>query len=57
VATHSRQEFVDTNVTGTLNLLEEAVAAGVHAFVFYGVTKVAAESLCELVHRNAGLSC
>src|SRR5580704_11532614 len=34
VATHSRQEFVDTNVTGTLNLLEEAVAAGVHAFVF-----------------------
>ena len=29
VATHSRQDFVDTNVTGTLNLLEEAVAAGV----------------------------
>ena len=29
VGTHSRQDFVDTNVTGTLNLLEEAVAAGV----------------------------
>ena len=90
VATHSRQAFVDTNVTGTLNLLEEAVAAGVGAFVFtsttstfgralvpaaglpaawitedvrpvpkniYGVTKVAAESLCELFHRNAGLAC
>src|ERR1041385_1691083 len=27
VATHSRQEFVDTNITGTLNLLEEAAAA------------------------------
>src|SRR3984957_16661559 len=26
VATHSRQDFIDTNVTGTLNLLEEAVA-------------------------------
>ena len=26
-----RQDFVDTNVTGTLNLLEEAVAAGVGA--------------------------
>ena len=28
VASHRRQDFVDTNVTGTLNLLEEAVAAG-----------------------------
>src|SRR4029078_5162392 len=27
VATHSRQDFVDTNVTGTLNLLEEAALA------------------------------
>jgi nucleoside-diphosphate-sugar epimerase len=25
VATHSRQAFVDTNITGTLHLLEEAV--------------------------------
>jgi len=33
VATHARQDFVDTNVTGTLNLLEEAVAAGVRAVV------------------------
>ncbi|WP_336031382.1 NAD-dependent epimerase/dehydratase family protein [Geodermatophilus sp. FMUSA9-8] len=29
VGTHSRQEFVDTNVTGTLTVLEEAAAAGV----------------------------
>ena len=88
VGTHSRQDFVDTNITGTLNLLEEAVAAGVKAFVFtsttsvfgdalvppaghpaawvteeitpipkniYGVTKAAAEDLCQLFHRNSGL--
>jgi nucleoside-diphosphate-sugar epimerase len=34
VVTHSRQSFVDTNVTGTLNLLEEASVAGVGSFVF-----------------------
>lgn len=88
VHSHSRQDFVDVNITGTLNLLEEAVAAGVRAFVFtsttstfgdalsppppapaawitedvvpapkniYGVTKVAAEDLCQLFHRNHGL--
>lgn len=38
VATHSRQSFVDTNVTGTLNLLEEAAAAGVGAFVLTSTT-------------------
>jgi UDP-glucose 4-epimerase len=90
VATHSAQEFVDTNITGTLNLLEKAVAAGVKSFVFtsttsvfgfaltppagapaawiteevrpipkniYGVTKAAAEDLCELFHRQHGLPC
>lgn len=90
VATHSRQDFVDTNITGTLNLLEEATAAGLRAFVFtsttsvfgdalvppagapaawvtedvvpvpkniYGVTKAAAEDLCQLAHRNQGLPC
>lgn len=88
VATHSYQEFVDVNVTGTLVLLEEAAAAGVESFIFtsttsafgsaltpaasepaawitedvtpipkniYGVTKVAAEGLCELFHRRHGL--
>ena len=86
VGSHERQAFVDTNVTGTLTLLEESVAAGVAGFVFtsttsafgraltpgaagapatwltedvvpvprnvYGVTKTAAENLCELVHRD-----
>ncbi len=88
VATHSRQDFVDTNITGTLNLLEEAVAARVKAFIFtsttsafgraltppegapaawidedvvpnpkniYGVTKTAAEDLCELFHQRSGV--
>jgi nucleoside-diphosphate-sugar epimerase len=90
VATHTAQDFVDVNITGTLNLLEEAVSAGVSSFVFtsttsafgraltpqpdspaawvtedvpdvpkniYGVTKSAAENLCELYHRRHLLAC
>lgn len=38
VATHSRQDFVDTNVSGTLNLLEAAARANVGAFVFTSTT-------------------
>jgi UDP-glucose 4-epimerase len=38
VATHSKQDFIDTNVTGTLNLLEAAVSAGVRSFVFTSTT-------------------
>ena len=90
VASHTRQAFVDTNITGTLNLLEEAVGAGVKAFIYtsttstfghalrppegapaawitedvvpipkniYGVTKLAAENLCELFHRNTRMPC
>lgn len=38
VATHGKQAFVDTNVTGTLNLLEVADAAGVKSFVFTSTT-------------------
>lgn len=90
IATHGRQAFIDTNVTGTLNLLEEAVARGVRSFIFtsttsvfghssrpangeparwitedvparprniYGITKLAAEQLCELAHRTSALPC
>ncbi len=90
VATHTRQAFVDVNITGTLTLLEAAVTAGVESFVYtsttsvfgdalippegepaawitedvrpvpkniYGVTKAAAEDLCQLFHRNQGLPC
>ena len=45
VATHSRQDFVDTNITGTLNLLEEAVVAGVESFVFTSTTSVFGDAL------------
>ncbi len=45
VGSHGRQEFVDTNITGTLNLLEEAVAAGVGAFVFTSTTSAFGEAL------------
>jgi UDP-glucose 4-epimerase len=88
VATHSRQAFIDTNVSGTLVLLEQAQAAGVGRFLFtsttstfgdamrpppaqpavwvtedtrpvpkniYGASKLAAEDLCQLFHRDHGL--
>src|SRR5580692_4412040 len=88
VGTHNRQAFIETNVVGTMVLLEEAVAAGVGRFVFtsttsafgralvpspgsptawitedvvpiprniYGVTKTAAEDVCELVARDHDL--
>jgi len=45
VATHRRQAFVDTNITGTLNLLEEAVVAGVGAFVFTSTTSTFGDAL------------
>jgi UDP-glucose 4-epimerase len=38
IITHSRQQFIDTNVSGTLVLLEEALAAGVSAFVYTSTT-------------------
>jgi nucleoside-diphosphate-sugar epimerase len=45
VATHSRQDFIDVNIRGTLNLLEEAVAAGVRSFVFTSTTSVFGDAL------------
>ncbi len=90
IARYPRQKFVDVNVSGTLNLLEAAVAAGASRFVFtsttslmispairegqgeaaawidetlsplvprniYGVTKLAAERLCRLIHDEHAL--
>jgi UDP-glucose 4-epimerase len=90
VGSHGRADFIETNIVGTMNLLEEAVAANVGRFVFtsttsafgraltpaegepaawitedvvpvprniYGVTKRAAEDLCELIWRDYGLPC
>ncbi|HEV2425246.1 MAG TPA: NAD(P)-dependent oxidoreductase [Terriglobia bacterium] len=45
VVTHRAQSFVDTNITGTLNLLEEAVAAGVGSFIFTSTTSVFGDAL------------
>jgi nucleoside-diphosphate-sugar epimerase len=45
IATHRRQDFSETNITGTLNLLEEAVAAGVRSFVYTSTTSVFGDAL------------
>jgi UDP-glucose 4-epimerase len=45
VGSHDRPAFVETNVTGTLNLLEEAVAAGVGRFVFTSTTSAFGRAL------------
>jgi nucleoside-diphosphate-sugar epimerase len=45
VGTHSRADFLDTNITGTLTLLEEAVAAGVGSFVFTSTTSAFGRAL------------
>ncbi len=40
VVTHSWQDFIETNVVGTLRLLEAAVAAGIERFVYVSTTSV-----------------
>lgn len=45
VHSHERADFVQTNVIGTLNLLEEAVAAGVSRFVFTSTTSAFGRAL------------
>lgn len=45
VATHPRQAFVDTNVTGTLTLLEEALRVGAGAFLFTSTTSAFGDAL------------
>jgi UDP-glucose 4-epimerase len=45
VGTHSRTEFLATNITGTLNLLEGAVRAGVDAYIFTSTTSIYGRAL------------
>ena len=45
VATHGREAFVETNVLGTLILLEEAQRAGVEAFVMTSTTSAFGDAL------------
>ena len=40
MARHSKQAFIDSNVTGTLNLLEAASASGCDRFVFTSTTSL-----------------
>src|SRR6185437_15664722 len=53
VATHSMQDFVDTNITGTLVLLEEAVAAGVEAFIYASTTSAFGDALTPAAGQPA----
>jgi UDP-glucose 4-epimerase len=45
LATHSRQDFIDTNITGTLILLEEALSADVTSFVYTSTTSAFGRAL------------
>jgi UDP-glucose 4-epimerase len=45
VGSHSRQAFIDTNITGTLNLLEESVAANVTRLIFTSTTSAFGRAL------------
>jgi UDP-glucose 4-epimerase len=53
VATHSLQDFIDTNVSGTLNLLEEAASAGVASFVFTSSTSAFGAALTPAADQPA----
>ena len=45
IGSHERSDFVETNVSGTLALLEEAAAAGVASFVFTSTTSAFGRAL------------
>ena len=45
IATHSRQQFIDTNISGTLNLLEAAVQESVASFVFTSTTSTFGDAM------------
>jgi UDP-glucose 4-epimerase len=53
VGSHPRQQFVETNITGTLTLLEEAVAANVGRFVFTSTTSAFGRALTPTVGAPA----
>lgn len=48
VLTHSIQDFIDTNISGTNNLLEEANLAGVKAFIFTSTTSTFGDAMKPL---------
>ena len=54
VESHTRQQFVDTNVSGTLNLLEASVKYGVRSFVFTSTTSVYSKTVEQQASEAAG---
>src|SRR3569623_5088 len=55
IVRYPRQAFVDVNVTGTLNLLEAAVAAGTSRFVFTSTTSLMISTAIREGHGNAAV--
>lgn len=53
VATHTRQAFIDTNISGTLNLLEEAAFNKVKAFIYTSTTSVFGRALRPSIEKSA----
>src|ERR1700722_8520769 len=53
IATHGYQDFIDTNVTGTLRLLEHAAAAKIGSFVLTSTTSVFGSALNPPRHAPA----
>jgi UDP-glucose 4-epimerase len=47
VATHTKQEFVDTNISGTLTLLEEAVANKIQSLIYTSTTSAFGAALTQ----------
>src|SRR5258705_7553191 len=45
VATHEQQQFIDTNITGTLNLLEASVENRIRSFIFTSTTSTFGDAL------------
>jgi len=45
IVTHSKQNFIDTNITGTLNLLECAVVEKVKSFIFTSTTSTFGDAM------------
>jgi UDP-glucose 4-epimerase len=53
IATHSAQDFIDTNVSGTLVLLEAAAAAGVERFIYTSTTSTFGAALTPAAEQPA----
>ncbi len=53
VVTHSHQDFIDTNITGTLNLLEEADCKDINSFIFTSTTSTFGDALISPLNAPA----